>query len=288
MAKGDQIQPVQTTTTQLPDEAKELLGLALPGARSFAATVPQRYQGPTIAGFDPSQTAGQEAALGAAGAQAGVGQGATAAFNQLTNNPWDPNTNETLRGAVTAATRPIQEQFTNQLGQIRGEAITRGGFGGSRQGIAEGQASEGASRAVGDTANKLVTGVYDTNVNAALKAIGLAPTVQQAQVQPAITTSGVGDVRQALDQALLNQGASNYNYDMLAPFLQSKELLSLVQGIPGGTVTSTGNNPPSPSPWLQGLGGAASGAALGTAILPGIGTAAGAGIGGLLPFLLNR
>lgn len=287
MAKG--AAPVtQTTTTEIPPQAKELLDLAMPNIRSFSASVPQRYQGSQVAPFDPSQVAGQGMALDAAGAQANTAQQASDVFGQLTNNPWDPATNPNLQGAIEAATRPIQQQLTGQLGQIRGEAITRGGFGGSRQGIAEGLASQGASQAVGDTANKFVTGVYDTNVGAALKALGLAPTLQGVEAQPAITTSGVGDVRQALAQAQLSELVQNYGYDQLAPFLQSKELLSLVSGIPGGSTTTVGSPPPGPNPVLMGLGGAASGAALGSAIMPGVGTAAGAGIGALLPFLLNR
>lgn len=286
MAKGDA--PTQTTTSQPSPQAQELLNLAMPGARDFAATVPQRYQGSTVAPFDPSQTAGQDMALGAAGTQGTLANAGAARSNYLlSGNIWDPTNNPALSGAITAATRPITENLNQSiLPQIRGEAVKTGNFGSSRQGIAEGLATQGAERAIGDTSSKLVQNEYDTNINAQLKALGLLPTVQGAQTQPAATTSAVGDTRQAMDQALTNQNVGNFNYDQYAPFLQSQELMSLAAGIPGGTTSSTGSVA-QPNTAMQSLGGAASGATLGSMLFPGVGTVAGAGAGALLPWLFK-
>ena len=46
------------------------MDLAIPGVKQFAATVPQRYPGTTVAPFTDAQTAGQNMALSAAGDQA--------------------------------------------------------------------------------------------------------------------------------------------------------------------------------------------------------------------------
>ena len=89
-----------------------------------------------------------------------------------------------------------------------------------------------------------------------------------------------------MNQAMLGQDVNAFNFDQMAPFLQSKEIMSLLQGLPGGTTTSTANTPQA-NPWTQALGGAATGASLGTAIMPGIGTGVGAGAGALLPFLFR-
>jgi hypothetical protein len=286
MAKGEQ--PTQTTTSEPSQQAQQIIGLAMPGIQKFAAQVPQRYQGSSVAPFDPSQVAGQEMALGAAGTQAGLaGSGAGAANTFLSGNIWDPSANPNLQGAISAATRPITQNLAETLlPAIRSDAIHTGNFGGSRQGVAEGIATRGAEQAIGDTASKLVQSQYDTNVDAQLKALGLLPTVQSAQTQPAVTTSGVGDVRQALQQALLSQTVGNFNYDEYAPFLQSQELLGLAAGIPGGQTQSTGNVA-QPNMGLQTLSGAAAGATLGSALFPGAGTAVGAGAGALLPWLFH-
>lgn len=287
MGGGEQA-PVQKTTYELSPEQRQLMTLAMPGVRDFAASVPQRYQGNQVAGFTPEQMQGQGQVLGAAPIQGDLARSAARANQFYTSgNIWEPENNPALAGAVNAATRPITEALTQSaLPAIRNEAVTTGNFGGSRQGVAEGLATQGASRAIGDTSAKVVNAAYDTNVNAQLKAMGLLPTVQGAQSAEGLATSGVGDVRQAMNQAMINQDVGGFNYDQLAPFLQSKEIMSLLQGLPGGTTTSTGNVPKA-NPFTSALGGAAAGASLGSALMPGIGTGVGALGGALLPFLFR-
>lgn len=285
---GSTTQPEQRTTYELSPEQRELMNLAIPGVREFAASVPQRYSGSQVAGFTPEQVSGQEQVLGAAPIQRDLATSAAGANQFYTGGSiWDPASNPNLRGAIDASVRPIYENLTEKaLPAIRGEAVTTGNFGSSRQGIAEGIATREASRAAGDAASKLAQNQYETNVNAQLKAMGLLPTVQAAQTTPGVTTSGVGDVRQAMSQALLNQDVNAFNFDQLAPFLQSKEIMALLTGLPGGTTVSTANTP-QPNKLTSALGGAAAGASLGSAIFPGVGTGIGAGAGALLPFLFG-
>jgi hypothetical protein len=88
-----------------------------------------------------------------------------------------------------------------------------------------------------------------------------------------------------MEQARLSEAQQAFNFEQYAPYLRSKDILSLVQGIPGGTTVSTANVP-RPSPWAQGLGGAMTGASLGSIFGP-IGTGAGALGGAVLPFLFR-
>jgi hypothetical protein len=310
MAKG--AEPTQTTTTQLSPQQDQILGLAMPGIKQFAANVPQRYPGSTVAGFDPSQVEGQNLALGVVGAQSGLaGTGAQTSQDvmgggNVTANPWDPKTNLNLSSYIDAATRPIGRSLTEEaLPSIRGEASNTGNFGSSRQGIAEGLASGRASTAIGDTAAKLAGSVYSTDVGAnlqargqnidtqkadtaaRLQALGLLPATEAAQLAPATTTSGVGDVRQAMSQAQLGEGVSQFNYDQLAPFLQAQELVGLTGAIPGGGTKAVGNLNPA-NPWTTTLGGAATGAGLGAAIGGPVGAGVGGVGGGLLAYLTGR
>lgn len=280
-------QPTQTTTLKMSPEQKQLYNLALPGIKSFAATVPDRYGGSTIADFDPSQVAGQNMALNAAsGLQAPLTSGAVDANKFLLKDIWNPESNPYLSGAIDAAVRPITERYQETvMPGIRDEFQGAGQqFGGSRRGVAEGLAARDYLRNVGDTSSKIVQDQYANNLSSMVKALGLAPQTANAAVIPAQTTSAVGDVRQGMAQSLLSEDVGNFNYDQTAPFLQSKELLALLSGIPGGTNVSTANNPPS-NPMMSGLGGAMAGAQLGSMIMPGIGTLAGAGLGGLMAFL---
>jgi len=124
MGGGSGSQPTQTTTYQLSPEQRQLMDLAMPGVRDFAASTPQRYKGPTVAGFTPEQTAGQEAVLGAAPAQAELAANAAKASNFYTGGSvWDPSYNPNLKGAIDAAVRPITQNLTEtQLPALRGEA----------------------------------------------------------------------------------------------------------------------------------------------------------------------
>jgi hypothetical protein len=290
MSGGGSSQPTQQSTTkvEMSPEQRELYQLAMPGVREFAAKVPERYPGTQIAGFDPSQVAGQEMALAAAPLQGNLAATGAQANTNLLQNIWDPNFNPGLKGAVDAAVRPVTEQYQQQtLPGLRDEFQGAGQqFGGSRRGVADVNAMSKYLQNVGDVSSKVVGNAYDTNMRTYLQALGLVPQTSASLLSPATTTSGVGDIRQNMAQALLGEQVAGFNYEQLAPFLQSQDIISLISGIPGGTsqTLSTGNTPQK-NQMMSALGGAAAGASLGTAIMPGVGTAAGAGLGALLSFL---
>lgn len=282
---GNTEQPTQTTQAVLSPEQQELMGLAMPGLRKFAASVPKRYKGETVAGFDPAQTQGQNMVLGATGSQQQIADTAADNNNFLMGDIWNPASNPNLQGAIDAAVRPVTQRYQEVVRPALRDEFAGAGqqFGGSRRNIAEGGAARDYMSTVGDTASKLVQDQYATNLGANLKALALAPQTQGAQAVPGLTTSGVGDVRQSMAQELLNSKIGAYNYDQMAPFLQSKELMSLLTGMPGGSTVSTGNTPQG-NPITGALGGAASGASLGSIFGP-MGSVGGAGIGALLSFL---
>lgn len=302
MAKGE---TTQTTKVELPPEARQLLDLSMPYLTSFAKTPPQAYPGSAVAPFDPLQVAGQEGALSAAGGpQAGIVGSAGTAQQRLTSGELlTPASNPALRDTIAAGTRPIIEDLLfKALPAIRGEASTTGNFGSSRQALAEGLATGKAAQAVGDTGAKIASTGYLAGLDALTKGVGLAPQTANAQLIPALTTSGVGDVRQAMTQALLGEDVSKFNYNQLLPLLVGQKLASIAAGIPGGSVTTTASGPQS-NPIMSGLGLASTGLGLLGDIgsfLPGLGSlgttlgglfggtaaAGGAeGIGALLPLL---
>lgn len=107
-----------------------------------------------------------------------------------------------------------------------------------------------------------------TNVSAQLGALGQTGGVQSAQTTPALTTSGVGDVRQQQGQAgLTAQQQAEYRQKLL-PLLMAQELGGLATGQPGGTTINTGPGAQQPSLGQKLLGGVASGAGLSTAMGP--------------------
>lgn len=359
----DQPQPTQSTTTQISPQAQALFNAAYPNIARFAAgPPPTMYGGPMTAGFTPTQTAAQESALGAAGAQqqtanlaAGLqgtipqvlqwGPGAAetpfqakplATSSNIFSDPgiWNADANTGLTSAINAATRPIYQNFQEQvLPAIRSQELSTGPFGGTRgsTGIAGGLAAAKANQQALDTASKMAQDAYAANLAAVnqrygtnigaegqrygtdvgaetafrgqdvtaagqrygqnlaalYQALGATPTVQAAQSAPWQTMSAVGDVQQAMNQAQIDEAIKRYNYSQLAPLLQSQQVLSMLPSIPGATTVSTANNPPAPGMFQQSIGGAMTGAALGSMVpIPGS-TLVGAGAGAMMPFLFR-
>lgn len=258
MGSGSTPGPAQTSTYNLAPEQRQILSYAMPGIEKFSASVPQRYQGDTVAGFTSPQVQGQGMALdAAAGAQTDLANKGAATNNYLLGDIWKPENNPALQRAVDVAVRPVTEQYQNVVRPALRDEFQAAGqqFGGSRRKVGEVQAGNSYMRNVGDTASKVVNDNYATNMAAQVKALGLLPQTQQAQVAPALTTSGVGDVQQSQAQNVLNSNVAGFNYDQLAPFLQSKELMSLLSGIPGASTTTT-STVPKPTPLQNVMGGA--------------------------------
>lgn len=281
--------PTQTTEFKMSPEQQQVFGQAMPYIKAYGAQAPQRYGGSTVSDFNPNQTGGQQGVLDAAGNMDAVARAAAGANQFMTSGSmWDPKYNTALQGTIDATTRPIVQNYQEQvLPGIRSDAISSGNFGGSRQGVAEGIAARGEQQAIGDTAAKTTEDLYKTNVDAQLKAMGLAPTVQGALMAPGQAQSAVGDVQQAMSQAKLNELVQNFFADTGGlDFAKAKDIMSLLGGMPGGQTVSTGSVP-RPNMAMSTLGGAASGAALGSAIMPGAGTAVGAGAGAIMPWLFK-
>lgn len=278
----------KTTTNIISPEAKELTRLAMPGYREFAqmpadAVIPP-FSG--VAGFDPSQTSGQEMVLGAAPGQAGVVGSAAAGTNWLTGGDvLRPESNPALRGTIDAATRPIWEQLMDTaLPAVRSGAILQGGpasYGGTRQGIAEGIATRGATQAAQDASSKIATEGYKAGLDAMTKGLALAPTTAQSLSLPGLTVSGVGDVRQDETQKQLSEMISRYGVESLWPLLRSQELSGAATSLPGGGISGQQSvaSAPQQNTLMQALG-------LGVSGLGALGAAGGsAGIAGLAPLL---
>lgn len=284
----------QSTTTTLGPEQQALFQMAFPYAQQYASTPLQQYQGSGVVGLNPTeQNAAQLASTG--GATAG-GLATQAAGTQaklldpsfmldVANNPYLQAAN-----AVTTAdiTRNLNE---NILPNVRSGATQAGGMysgGSSRQGIAEGQAVGRTSSAISDAITKANYDAYTRGLTGLQAAVAQNPNVQAQQLfQPGVE-SAIGAQERVLEQARLDEEIRKFYTGQSLPFLQAQELMSLIQGMPGATTTSTATGSVAKPGMLQtGAGGAATGAALGS-VIPGVGTAIGAGAGGLLGLLLNR
>jgi len=285
---GGGTQQSQTQTTQqLTPEQTELMKAATGNYMQFAGSNPTMPTGAqAVAGFNPNQVAGQNAVIGSTG-NMGNTVGTAANTNQYLSSGafLDPGSNPYVQNAVKAATDPIYRQLqTSVLPQIGGSAATGAGqnFGGSRQGIAEGLATEGAERAAGQTAAGIESTALGQGLQATGQAVAQAPTTASSLAIPGATQEAVGQQQQSQEQNVLNANNQADWFQQMLPMLKAQTLAQGAAGLPGGGTTATGTATTTPSMFSDILGGAS---ALG-GLMGGVGALGGSGgLAALLPLL---
>lgn len=260
-----------TTTTELSPEQKELLALALPVAKEFVEQPPTLFPGTSIAGFNELQTTAQQDILTAAAtqvaplAQAGttaqqtlLGPNLTAStLGQLILLPrlLNPQDNPVLQQAITGAIRPLGQELTQTiLPAVRGSATEAGQFGGSRQGIAEGIASQAFLTQAGDISAALTNrafesgqetaaGLIESGLLNAVRSLSLLPSTAQLPFAAPGAVAAVGEQQRSLEQARLTEEANKFFQAQILPFAAAQEAAQLAFGIGGGTATTLGTAP---------------------------------------------
>jgi hypothetical protein len=279
----------QTTKSKvkLTPEQQALSRAGTKQVLQFANNPPPPPTGTGIAEFNPTQLAAQETALGAAGQQGTLGQGAMGANQFLFGDVLSPESNPYLMQYADYATQPLMQQGYDLLSAARGGADASGQYGGTRQGLVESNAIDATLRNIAGGRADIFSKAYGQGLEALVKGLALAPETAGLLAKPAQTIGAVGDVRQGLEQAKLTEQRQQEQLAQLWPLLVGQETLGTVGMIPSAGTVNTANAPKT-SIVGGALGGAATGASLGSAI-PGIGTAAGAaggaGLGTLMALL---
>ena len=179
-----------------------------------------------------------------------------------------------LTDAMNAASSDLKSQYANVTNQaIEDAALSSGQFGGSRQGIAEGLAKSELDKNILNTNAQLQYGALAQDVQNKLAGQQLAGNYSSVLTDlmqaPTTLYSQVGNAQDAYTDAVKAAPASNLiNY--------SEIIRSMLPGTNSATTTSGGGTSRTKSV----LGGAASGAAMGSMFGP-WGTAIGGGLGAL-------
>lgn len=182
-------------------------------------------------------------------------------LNQLIQGA-DPLNNPFFQSTLDAIIRPITEGYTQEvLPGIDAGALEAGQYGGSRQGVAQGAASNAYLRNVGDAATQFGTEAYRTGLDSLGRAILAAPAVQQMGLVPGNILTNVGGAQRGIEQEMLNANIDRFNFEQAAPYDALTYYAGLVGNPLGQTTTSIGPDT-SPSTAAGMLGGAAAGAGL--------------------------
>ncbi len=262
-----------TTTVQQSDPwsgqqpyLREIFGEA---QRLYQQPGPGYYAGQTVAGFAPET----ETALNAQAARAMSGSPyQQAAGQQLLN---------TLGGQYLNAGNPY---FSGMAGRIANEVRPRldSQFAASGR-YASGAHQEATARALADATASLAYQNYADERSAMQNALGLAPQLAQLDYNDIAQLATVGQTREQMLQAQINDQIARYNFAQQLPYNKLAQYMGLIQGDYGGTYTTT-------EPRERGIGGsilqgAQAGLGIAGALVPGGGLLSaglGAGLGGLL------
>ena len=166
-------------------------------------------------------------------------------------------TSGTFQNAANAAIRPAVQQFNQGvLPQISNDAVAAGQFGGSRQGIAEGIASNSLQQNIMDTTSKMAMDYYNSGLTAQGRALALAPQTLEAGAMPGTMLDQVGQQQMQYQQMLLDANQQQFSEQQMQPWNN----LGLYQNLITGSFGSNTTEPVSKtSPLMSGLGGAALG-----------------------------
>ena len=193
------------------------------------------------------------------------GIGKTAAGGFLNQNPYQQQMME-------AATRPLQQQFSNQILPGVASLYSKSGrYGSGSMANALGQSTEAYTRALGDVTGTMAGQQYQQERQLQQQAqlgqaqlASQAPSMYAQQFLPSQSLALIGQQQEAIANQPLQEAMQRYSYGQQLPYQQLAGYLSSVYGSPMagyGTQTSSQNMPTNQTVGI--LGGAGLGGLLG-------------------------
>jgi len=261
-----------TTTVQRSDpwtgvqpELRSLYGRA----GELSQDVAPFYPGQTFAGFDPLQTTGMTGAVDyATGQLPGMVSGYQSTLGRMLDAPLNITQDPAYLNAIAANRSSVMDALTeDMLPSVRSGATAAGQFGGSRQGIAEGQAIGDAAEALARANAQTGLGMYDTASRTAAMAAGQMPGALQLGFTPSQTMMDIGGMQQGMTQQGIDEAIARHYYPQTA----GRENLAWLNSILTGASPYAGQT--TTAPGQSRAAGALGGALMGSQLVPGIASA---------------
>lgn len=245
-------------------------------ASDIASTPYQGYEGPRIAPLTPNETAGitmagntgsWAPAVGAAGEMFdGATRGIAGTDLSAYMNPYEDD-------VIASVMNDLGRSHSYAIRDAGDEAAFAGAFGGSRQGVREGEADRALIDAMGRESSSLRAGGYDRAVAAATgdlnreAALGgqymqlgaLVPELQGNDIGRLMAT---GAVERGVDQSNLDLGYADFLEERGWP-VRNLAILQQGLGVPAGQTTTTNGTQTIQSPSVFGQAAGAGLAAYG-------------------------
>jgi len=290
--KGGEAAPSNTTTQQVySPEEQAARNRLMSEAEQIYNMQKQAAQGAypgakPVAPGGATRQAQDMMAQSAVGTQTQMAKDLAAANSFGLNDVLYPGSNPALQATIDTATREVGEAYTDPggvLSNIRSGFVQGAPSGqSSREGIAMGVAGRGYLNAIGDVTGKIASEGYGQGLDFMGKTMALAPQNMQAQNMPAMSLSAVGAQKDMQRQAEEDYAAAGREWKINAPSAAMQPYTNAIMGLSNPATHTTGTPAQAGRNSMAPVGMAMQGAALGSMIMPGMGTAIGAGAGLLL------
>jgi hypothetical protein len=155
--------------------------------------------------------------------------GKTISGDYLSGNPF-------FQGAFQAATRPLEQQFGQNIMDIRSKLSSAGRYGSGAQSALEGRAAEGLATGMSDIAGKLAYQNYADERTRQQAATMAAPEMAMADYSDLTKLLGAGQLGEQYEQARIADELARYQY--ASPESRLGTFLSGVYQAPSGSQTS--------------------------------------------------
>lgn len=265
----------QTTSTQKPEFLQNLVNSNAIHSYNAAGQPYQPFEGQRFAPLNSQQQAGLNMTEQRAMSGSPVMNAANADLQKTLEGGYlSPDSNPFLQNTVNQALGDVQSRVNSQ-------------FSGNNFGSTAHQ--EWLGRNLADTALPIYNQNYQQERGRQMQANLFAPQAAQSDYQDLQALLGVGDVRQAQAQQGLDFNFDQFNAQQQDPYNKQQWLSNILNGTSGQIQIAP--NPYQQNRTANAIGGAAAGAGLGGAlggaaagatagsVLPGWGTAIGAGVG---------
>lgn len=263
---------------------------------NLSPNLPQFFPGETFVNFTPEQ---EEALLGIAD-RARDGSPIVDAAQDLTLSTLQGdflNGNPFIDDVISGVTRDLGENFNDVIvPTLNANFGLAGRTGGGARGLAFGDATQNFLNSVGDVSSRIRFDNFNQERARQQQASALAPALASSDFTDLQALLGVGESRQSLEAAKLQDEIDRFNFDQNIQGRMLDDFINRIGALNSGSGTQTTTGPavqqPGTSPILGGLGGAATGLGLAstltnagvigsgaTGALAGIGGPVGIGLG---------
>lgn len=226
-----------TTTTKQdsgpPDFQRDYLERAFAEASDLYSNYKTSGQG-VIQDFTPEEKAAQAGSVNYANTTArDIVDRTNKAHQFALGDVLSPDSNPYLAQYAQAAARPITDQLlTEALPELRTGFVGQGGYGGTRQDLAQQSALDKTARTIADQSAGIYNQAYNRGLQTFETGLALSPEVMNLGLRPEEILAGVGAQKRSLTQS-----------QALEPYLMLQQFIDSISGNYGGEGTSESKSP---------------------------------------------